>query len=172
MCVRKRVLTENAGPFDSSIHSADNMQSKKLDIFKHNSNCSQRGMDMSQPQTRMTRQRMVILEELRKVKTHPTADELYAMVRTRMPRISLGTVYRNLDFLTESKKYSNWSQPAPSAVSTAIPAPSACALPGLRQNRGRHSSPCRRLPLKAFPLRASRSRKRALSTKAFAKSAP
>ena len=59
---------------------------------------------MSQPQTRMTRQRMVILEELRKVKTHPTADELYAMVRTRMPRISLGTVYRNLDFLTESKE--------------------------------------------------------------------
>ena len=59
---------------------------------------------MSQPQTRMTRQRMVILEELRKVKTHPTADELYAMVSTRMPRISLGTVYRNLDFLTESKE--------------------------------------------------------------------
>ena len=59
---------------------------------------------MSQPQTRMTRQRMVILEELRKVKTLPTADELYAMVRTRMPRISLGTVYRNLDFLTESKE--------------------------------------------------------------------
>ena len=82
MCVRKRVLTEKCGPFDSSIHSADNMQSKNLTFFKHNSNCSQRGMDMSQPQTRMTRQRMVILEELRKVKTHPTADELYAMVRT------------------------------------------------------------------------------------------
>lgn len=80
MCVRKRVLTEKCGPFDSSIHSADNMQSKNLTFFKHNSNCSQRGMDMSQPQTRMTRQRMVILEELRKVKTHPTADELYAMV--------------------------------------------------------------------------------------------
>ena len=104
MCVRKRVLTEKCGPFDSSIHSADNMQSKNLTFFKHKSNCSQRGMDMSQPQTRMTRQRMVILEELRKVKTHPTADELYAMVRTRMPRISLGTVYRNLDFLTESKE--------------------------------------------------------------------
>ena len=56
---------------------------------------------MSQPQTRMTRQRMVILEELRKVKTHPTADELYAMVRTRMPRISLGTVYRNLEKMVE-----------------------------------------------------------------------
>ncbi|MFI3272553.1 MAG: transcriptional repressor [Pseudomonadota bacterium] len=53
-------------------------------------------------QTRMTKQRMVILEELRKVKTHPTADELYAMVRTRLPRISLGTVYRNLDLLADS----------------------------------------------------------------------
>lgn len=59
---------------------------------------------MTQPQTRMTRQRMVILEELKKVKTHPTADELYAMVRSRMPRISLGTVYRNLDFLADSKE--------------------------------------------------------------------
>ncbi len=54
---------------------------------------------MQQPQTRMTRQRAVILEELRKVKTHPTADEVYSIVRERLPRISLGTVYRNLDFL-------------------------------------------------------------------------
>lgn len=54
------------------------------------------------PQTRMTKQRMVILEELRKVTSHPTADELYSMVRERIPRISLGTVYRNLDFLAET----------------------------------------------------------------------
>ncbi len=53
-------------------------------------------------QSRMTQQRAVILEELRKVKSHPTADELYGMVRKRMPRISLGTVYRNLDFLAET----------------------------------------------------------------------
>ena len=90
---------------------------------------------MSQPQTRMTRQRMVILEELRKVKTHPTADELYAMVRTRMPRISLGTVYRNLDFLTESKEI-RLHPP----FRRRYPPSSACALPGLRQNRGCHSS--------------------------------
>lgn len=57
---------------------------------------------MAQPQTRMTRQRAVILEELRKVKTHPTADEVYSIVRERLPRISLGTVYRNLDFLAET----------------------------------------------------------------------
>ncbi len=53
-------------------------------------------------QSRMTQQRSIILEELRKVKSHPTADELYGMVRKRLPRISLGTVYRNLDFLAET----------------------------------------------------------------------
>ncbi|MBZ2170531.1 Fur family transcriptional regulator [Nitratidesulfovibrio sp. SRB-5] len=58
---------------------------------------------MTQPQqTRMTKQRMVILEELRNVHSHPTADEVYGMVRQRLPRISLGTVYRNLDLLAES----------------------------------------------------------------------
>jgi len=49
---------------------------------------------------RMTRQRQVILEELRKVNTHPSADEIYEIVRKRLPRISLGTVYRNLEILS------------------------------------------------------------------------
>ncbi len=48
----------------------------------------------------MTGQRQVILEELRKVTVHPTADEIYAMVRTVMPHISLATVYRNLEILS------------------------------------------------------------------------
>lgn len=51
---------------------------------------------------RMTRQRQVILEELRNVTSHPSADEVYAMVRRRLPRISLGTVYRNLEILSET----------------------------------------------------------------------
>ena len=55
-----------------------------------------------QSNLRMTRQREVILEELRKVNTHPSADEVYEMVRKRLPRISLGTVYRNLEILSES----------------------------------------------------------------------
>ena len=44
---------------------------------------------------------MVILEELKKVKTHPCAEELFEIVRKRLPRISLGTVYRNLELLSE-----------------------------------------------------------------------
>ena len=49
----------------------------------------------------MTRQRQIILEELRKVDSHPSADEVYEIVRKRLPRISLGTVYRNLEILSE-----------------------------------------------------------------------
>lgn len=47
----------------------------------------------------MTRQRRVVLEELKKLKTHPSAEDLYSIVREKMPTISLGTVYRNLDLL-------------------------------------------------------------------------
>jgi Fur family transcriptional regulator, ferric uptake regulator len=50
----------------------------------------------------MTEQRQVILDELGKSKAHPTADEVFQLVRKRMPRISLGTVYRNLERLAES----------------------------------------------------------------------
>ncbi len=43
--------------------------------------------------------RQVILEELRKLKTHPRGDDLFQIVRQKLPQISLGTVYRNLDLL-------------------------------------------------------------------------
>ena len=52
--------------------------------------------------TRMTKQRLFILSELRKVTSHPTADEIYAMVRAKLPHISLGTVYRNLELLADN----------------------------------------------------------------------
>ena len=48
---------------------------------------------------RRTQQRRVILEEMRCLRSHPTADELHLRVRKRLPRISLATVYRNLDRL-------------------------------------------------------------------------
>lgn len=53
---------------------------------------------------RMTRQRRVILETLRENNVHPSADEVYEMVRAQLPRISLGTVYRNLEILSELGK--------------------------------------------------------------------
>jgi len=50
---------------------------------------------------RVTKQRQVILDVIRSTGTHPTVDELYQSVKQRLPRISLATVYRNLDVLTE-----------------------------------------------------------------------
>lgn len=55
----------------------------------------------AEKKTRMTQQRRVILEELRRENNHPAADEIYERVRKRLPRISLATVYRNLDVLCE-----------------------------------------------------------------------
>jgi Fur family ferric uptake transcriptional regulator len=58
-------------------------------------------MDTRQP-LKLTKQRQIILEELQKVRSHPSADEVYALVRPRLPRISLATVYRNLEVLAEA----------------------------------------------------------------------
>ena len=54
-------------------------------------------------QLRMTNQREMILRELKKSKKHLTADELYERVKKFMPRISLATVYRNLEILSDVK---------------------------------------------------------------------
>lgn len=48
---------------------------------------------------RMTRQKKLILDILRRTKSHPTADWIYEEARKELPDISLGTVYRNLSVL-------------------------------------------------------------------------
>jgi Fur family transcriptional regulator, ferric uptake regulator len=50
---------------------------------------------------RNSKQRLMIIEQLQSLKSHPTADDLYHLLRKQMPRISLGTVYRNLEFLSQ-----------------------------------------------------------------------
>ncbi len=50
---------------------------------------------------RNTAQRTIILETLRKAKSHPSVEWLYDEVRKVLPHISLGTVYRNLNVLRE-----------------------------------------------------------------------
>ena len=48
---------------------------------------------------RLTKQRKLILDKLKKTGFHPTAIEIYDEVRKQLPTISLGTVYRNLEIL-------------------------------------------------------------------------
>jgi len=48
---------------------------------------------------RLTGPRRVILDVLRGTESHPTAEGVHRLVRRRLPRVSLGTVYRNLRLL-------------------------------------------------------------------------
>jgi Fur family transcriptional regulator, peroxide stress response regulator len=53
--------------------------------------------------TRNTRQRGVILDILKASCEHPTAETIYREARRVLPNISLGTVYRNLNFLRDQR---------------------------------------------------------------------
>ncbi|MCI0548605.1 MAG: transcriptional repressor [Candidatus Rokubacteria bacterium] len=48
---------------------------------------------------RLTGPRRVLLEVVRATDSHPSAEWVHRMVRRRRPRVSLGTVYRNLRLL-------------------------------------------------------------------------
>jgi len=50
-----------------------------------------------------SRQRERILEILQSTGTHPTADWVYEKLKPEFPRLSMGTVYRNLAILIEQK---------------------------------------------------------------------
>ena len=47
----------------------------------------------------LTSQRAAVFDYLSKVEHHPTAEEIYLAVKPRLPRISLATVYKNLEAL-------------------------------------------------------------------------
>ncbi len=53
---------------------------------------------------RKSEQRRVILEELRKTESHPTAKQLYQAVKKRLPDIGIATIYRNLDHLEKTNQ--------------------------------------------------------------------
>jgi len=48
---------------------------------------------------RHTCQKSIILNYLKNIKTHPTAEQIHQAVKKQLPHISLGTVYRNLNLL-------------------------------------------------------------------------
>jgi len=48
-----------------------------------------------------SRQRQCIVAYLAQTKEHPTAEMVYCHVKEQFPKISLGTVYRNLNLLAE-----------------------------------------------------------------------
>lgn len=51
-----------------------------------------------------SKQREMIFKAVQNLKTHPTADEIYTLLKEKNPNISLGTVYRNLNVLSDMGK--------------------------------------------------------------------
>ena len=49
-----------------------------------------------------SRQREMILKQVVEHPIHPTADEVYTALKVDNPNLSLGTVYRNLNLLSEA----------------------------------------------------------------------
>lgn len=49
----------------------------------------------------LTSQRRAVLEALKDFKGHPSAEEVYLVVKKRNPRVALGTVYQALSVLEE-----------------------------------------------------------------------
>ena len=62
------------------------------------------------PARRSTRQRRHIHEAVRGTDSHPTAEWVYETVRRVVPRISLGTVYRNLQVLVAEGELRSWTR--------------------------------------------------------------
>ncbi len=51
---------------------------------------------------RNTRQRELVMDAVRSLANHPTANEVYEYVHARDAHVSMGTVYRNLNLLAEA----------------------------------------------------------------------
>lgn len=58
-----------------------------------------------------SKQREIILKAVTEELYHPTVDEIYILTKQENPKISLGTVYRNLNLLTEMGQISKISMP-------------------------------------------------------------
>ena len=63
---------------------------------------------------RYSKQRQLIMEAVLASKSHPTADEVYHLLKPDHPELSLGTVYRNLNLLAEMKVIDRIGSPYPS----------------------------------------------------------
>jgi Fur family ferric uptake transcriptional regulator len=53
---------------------------------------------------RNTRQRQMVAATVRTRRDHPSAEQVYQDVRGQDPKISLGTVYRNLNLLVDNNE--------------------------------------------------------------------
>ena len=100
-------------------------------------------------QRRNTRQRKLVLDAVRQSYNHPTADEIYNVVRAQDDKISRGTVYRNLNLLADageilsSRRRAEVVSIAPSSRTHILSAPRAAASSTYRSPSMPSSTPRR-----------------------------
>lgn len=63
---------------------------------------------------KQTKQKQIILDAVQDLKKHPTVDEIYLHLKKDYPRLSLATVYRNLNIYAEEGKVRKVSVPGDS----------------------------------------------------------
>jgi len=51
---------------------------------------------------RQTKQKKEILDFLTNTKSHPRAEDVFQVIKKKLPDISLATIYRNLDYFVEN----------------------------------------------------------------------
>ncbi|MEG1427630.1 MAG: transcriptional repressor [Oscillospiraceae bacterium] len=61
---------------------------------------------------RYSRQRELIEKAVKAQVVHPTADDIYAILKTANENISLGTIYRNLNLLAQTGVIKKLSMPS------------------------------------------------------------
>ena len=64
----------------------------------------------SAPIRRDTRQRRLVYAAVASSRSHPTAEAVHLQVRRQLPRVSLGTVYRNLQLLVTEGRLRAWTR--------------------------------------------------------------
>ena len=92
----------------TSVHYNKKGVSNESTISEHSATSVRHCADVKWQQRRRfilrySHQRNIIHQSIKAVSSHPTAQEIYAMVREEIPNISLGTIYRNLSQLLEHK---------------------------------------------------------------------
>lgn len=79
-------------------------------VFITDMKSSPRTCPRTEAPRRETRQRRLVYEAVAGTESHPTAEWVYARVRRAMPRVSLGTVYRNLQLLVADGRLKAWTR--------------------------------------------------------------
>lgn len=110
------------------------------------------------PARRQTKQRRLVYDAVRAASDHPTAEAVYDRVRRLIPRVSLGTVYRNLQLLVADGRLRSWTRGRATRYDADLSAHDhfLCESCGLLLDLDRAGAPLaaeRRLEAKGFEVR-------------------